>query len=91
MILLKAKVHGDVQGVGFRFESLRKAQELHLAGFARNERDRTVYIEVQGAEENVHQFLHWLEHRGPPAARVTKVEAKFTRELGSYQEFSVKF
>ena len=90
-ILLKAKIHGDVQGVGFRFEAARYARELHLAGFARNERDGTVYVEAQGVRENVESFLHWLEHHGPPLAKVTKVEAKFSRDLESYQEFSVKF
>ena len=90
MILLKAKIHGRVQGVGFRFEALRKAKELGLAGFARNERDKTVYIEAQGARENVEKFLHWLERHGPPFARVTKVEAKFSRDLENYQDFSVK-
>ena len=90
-ILLKAKIHGYVQGVGFRFEAMRKAQELHLVGFARNEGYRTVYVEAQGARENVEKFLHWLEHHGPPLAKITKVEAKFSHDLENYQEFSVKF
>ncbi|MDD5489982.1 MAG: acylphosphatase [Candidatus Moranbacteria bacterium] len=90
-ILLKATIHGYVQGVGFRFEAMQKAQELHLVGYAKNESDRTVYLEAQGARENVEKFLHWLEHHGPPLARVTKVETKFSRELENYQEFSVKY
>ena len=90
-ILLKAKIHGYVQRVGFRFEAMRKAEELHLVGFARNERDKTVYVEAQGARENVEKFLHWLEHHGPPLAKVTKVESKFSHDLESYQRFSVKF
>jgi acylphosphatase len=90
-ILLKAKIHGHVQGVGFRFEAMRKAQELHLSGFARNERDKTVYVEAQGARENVEKFLHWLEHHGPPLAKIIRVETKFSRDLGNYQDFSVKF
>ena len=91
MILLKATIHGEVQGVGFRFQTMKKAQELHLTGFVRNEGYRTVYVEAQGARENVEKFLHWLEHHGPPMAKVTKVEAKFSRDLENYQEFSVKY
>lgn len=85
--LLKAKVHGEVQGVGFRFEAARYARELDLVGFARNERDHTVYIEAQGQNENVDRFLHWLEHHGPLLAKVTRVEAKFSNELEGYQSF----
>ena len=87
MKLLKAKIHGEVQGVGFRFEAALKARELNLVGFARNERDGTVYIEVQGPSENVERFLHWLEHHGPPAAKITRMEAKFSNELENYQSF----
>ncbi|OGI26228.1 MAG: hypothetical protein A3J76_01440 [Candidatus Moranbacteria bacterium RBG_13_45_13] len=86
-ILLKAKIHGHVHGVGFRYEATKKARELHLTGFARNERDGTVYVEAQGARENVDKFLHWLEHHGPPMAKVTRVEAKYSHDLENYQEF----
>lgn len=58
-----------------------------MTGFARNERDKTVYIEAQGARENIERFLHWLEHHGPPMAKVMRVEAKFSNELENYQSF----
>ena len=87
--LLKAKIHGKVQGVGFRFEATRKARELGLVGFVRNEHDKTVYVEAQGPRANVDRFLHWLEHHGPKEALVTKVEHHETFDLEDYGSFRV--
>lgn len=85
--LLKMKIYGDVQGVGFRFESMRKAKELSLSGFARNERDGTVYIEAQGDRENLEKFLHWCKFHGPALAKVEKIDSNFSNELENYQTF----
>jgi acylphosphatase len=85
--LLKIIIHGKVQGVGFRFESMQKARELHLAGFVRNERDGTVYIEAQGDRGDLNKFLHWCEFHGPPLAKISKVDSKFTNESKNYQGF----
>lgn len=87
--LLKVKVHGRVQGVFFRYETSLKARELNLVGFARNEPDGTVYIEAQGKEEKLKELLHWLEHHGPPAARIIKAEAKFSRDLKNFESFKI--
>ena len=91
MKLLKAKIHGRVQGVGFRFEALKKAQELNLVGFIRNERDKTVYVEAQGPSANIDKFLHWLEHHGPKEALVTKVEHHTTYDLEDYGSFKIEY
>lgn len=88
--LLKLKIHGQVQGVFFRAETKRKADELRLAGFVRNEPDGTVYVEAQGEEDNLRKFLHWCE-RGTEAARVEKVEVKFSDDLKSYKGFEVRY
>ena len=43
-------VHGKVQGVGFRYTAKYLALSLGLTGWARNEWDGTVTMEVQGRE-----------------------------------------
>lgn len=88
--ILKLKIHGHVQGVGFRFEAMQKAQEFNIVGFAKNERDHTVYIEAQGERSNLEKFLHWCEHHGPKLSKVTRVEAKYSNELENYRSFRVK-
>ena len=66
------KVAGKVQGVGFRFYTNKKAKELGVNGFVKNMRDGSVYIEVEGEEEKIDEFILWV-HSGPEWARVDKV------------------
>lgn len=80
-------VYGKVQGVGFRFYTHRKAKELDLKGFVQNKPDGSVYIEVEGQQENVEQFIMWC-NEGPSWARVSKVQLQETPEVG-YIDFSI--
>jgi acylphosphatase len=65
-------ISGKVQGVFFRASTMEKAHELGITGFVRNERDGSVYIEAEGSEEQLEQFVAWC-HRGPAHAAVEKV------------------
>jgi len=71
---VRIKVHGRVQGVGFRYYTCRQARELGLEGWVRNERDGSVLVHIQGAEELVQSMHKWLE-RGPSSARVEQLVA----------------
>ena len=66
-------VHGRVQGVGFRFYTLREARRLGLSGWVRNEADGTVTVFYEGTTEQVYLLQTWLE-QGPPSARVQRVD-----------------
>ena len=66
------KVLGKVQGVGFRFYTNKKAKELGLHGFVKNMRDGSVYIEVEGEEGKLDEFIIWVND-GPEWARVDEV------------------
>jgi acylphosphatase len=66
-------VSGRVQGVGFRWAARAKGEELGLAGWVRNLPDERVEAWIEGEEGAVLTMLLWLA-KGPPAARVTKVE-----------------
>ena len=69
------QITGRVQGVGYR-ESLR-AEALHagVSGWVRNRRDGSVEAVLQGPREAVDAVLAWAR-RGPPAARVTQLDAR---------------
>lgn len=69
------RVYGMVQGVFFRASARTHAQALDLCGFARNESNGSVYIEAEGEEENLKQFIEWC-HRGPERASVTLVQTE---------------
>jgi len=67
-------IYGRVQGVGFRAFVHGHAQKLGLDGFVRNRMDGTVEALVVGEEEKIDMLIAHC-HEGPPASRVSKVEA----------------
>jgi len=71
----KVFVKGKVQGVWFRKFTKVRADALKLTGFARNEYDGSVYIEVEGEEEQLAEFIEWL-YRGSPLSKVHSVVAE---------------
>ena len=84
---LDIKIYGFVQGVFFRFSAQEKAQILGINGFARNEPDNTVYIEAEGEEDDLKQFLNWCR-KGPSGAKVDTVESKSSDKIKNYTDFN---
>jgi hydrogenase maturation protein HypF len=68
-------VTGVVQGVGFRPFVHRLATELGLSGLVGND-SASVFIEVEGPEGQVEEFLVRLRTDAPALARVTGVRAE---------------
>jgi acylphosphatase len=66
------KIEGRVQGVGFRYWTMREAQAQNLSGWVRNRRDGSVEALFQGNSENVSTMLR-LCQKGPSFARVTSI------------------
>ncbi len=66
-------VSGRVQGVGFRWHTRARAQELGLVGWVANLPDGRVEAWLEGEPAALEAMLAWLA-KGPPAARVTSVE-----------------
>lgn len=55
--------YGRVQGVGFRYYAVNKANQLGLTGWVRNLPDGTVEMEVQGEESLIDQLIIFLQNR----------------------------
>jgi acylphosphatase len=72
VVAVRGTVEGRVQGVGFRWSTVRQAQRLGVAGWVRNLVDGRVEVLVQGSETEVAAMRRFLE-TGPPASRVTAV------------------
>ena len=87
-IAKKILVSGKVQNVGFRYYTKKKAEELNICGFVKNELDGSVYIEAMGEETELDLFVHWC-NSGPHWARVEKVK---NQEIPLFDEnsFNVK-
>lgn len=80
----RLRIHGVVQGVGFRYSLQHEALRLGLAGWVRNRRDGTVEAVVAGPAAAVEQLLAW-SRQGPPSARVARVEV--AEDFGSFTDF----
>lgn len=68
-------IAGRVQGVGFRWFTHDAALREGLHGWVRNLADRTVEVVVEGDDESVDR-LEIAVRRGPPAARVERVDVE---------------
>ncbi|MCU1416899.1 MAG: acylphosphatase [Schumannella sp.] len=74
-------ISGDVQGVGFRWSAAHEAERLGATGSIRNLPDgRVEAIVDEGAGQN--ELLEWLR-RGPPGARVDRVESDAQADTGN--------
>lgn len=65
---------GRVQHVGFRYQAMLFAQQLGLTGWARNESDGTVTVEIEGAASYIDEFLRVM--REFPWFNITKVRVE---------------
>lgn len=75
--VVRARIHGRVQGVGYRAALCAQAQRLGVRGWVRNRRDGTVEAVLAGTSDAVQRLLAWAE-RGPPAAVVDRIELQDT-------------
>jgi acylphosphatase len=82
------KVIGKVQGVFFRASARDKAEHLGVKGFVRNEEDGSVYIEAEGEEMILKEFIEWCR-QGPPHASVKKVDIQESPPKG-FETFELK-
>jgi acylphosphatase len=82
------KITGKVQGVFFRSETKKRADELELKGWVKNCSDGTVEVFAQGDEAELNELEKWCA-KGPPMAKVDDVK-KELREISDCCEFSIR-
>ena len=85
---LHAIVHGDVQGVGFRYFVQRKAQQLGLSGWVRNNDDGSVELVAEGNRRELEDLKRVVEE-GPRLARVDRVETRWSEATGNLGRFEL--
>jgi hydrogenase maturation protein HypF len=81
-------VRGAVQGVGFRPFIYRLADELHLKGWVNNSA-QGVFVEVEGPQESLDNFLSRIESDKPPRALLQSLEPSFLDPVG-FQNFEIR-
>lgn len=85
---LHGLVHGDVQGVGFRYFLMREAQRLGLRGWVRNRDDGTVEFIAEGTRLDLERLRQAAE-KGPGMARVDRVDAQWSAAAGGLDAFDL--
>lgn len=85
---LRLEIHGAVQGVGFRPFVYRLATELGLVGWVIND-THGVFIEVEGPQLTLADFLARLPAEKPPRAIIHHLEAAWLEPTG-YQRFEIR-
>ncbi len=88
-IRMTAFVHGDVQGVGFRWWTRSRALELGLVGVASNRSDGRVEIIVEGPRRTCEALLAQLRGAGTPGV-VEHVVAQFADARGGFRGFTAR-
>lgn len=73
-VRLTAWVHGQVQGVGFRWWTRARASELGLRGYARNLNDGRVEVVAEGHRNGCLRLLELLRSGGTPGSVDTVVD-----------------
>jgi acylphosphatase len=86
---LHAIVHGHVQGVNFRYYTVRTAQRLGLTGWVANRWNGTVETIAEGPREALDKFQGFLHH-GSPSAIVSQVDAMWETPTGEFERFGVR-
>ncbi len=86
---LKIIVHGRVQGVSFRFRARTMARYLGVKGFVKNLYDGSVYIEAEGGENALGDFVLWCR-KGPDFAQVERIETEEMKVMND-KSFDIRF
>lgn len=78
----RLRVHGRVQGVGFRYFVMQRAREQGVAGWVRNRTDGTVEALVWAEGDTLERLLAAIRE-GPCYGRVDRLEAVVERDPGN--------
>lgn len=86
---VRLRVHGLVQGVFFRASTRAEAERLGLVGWVRNLADGTVEAVADGPRSQLDALVDWCG-RGPPGARVDRVDVEWEDADGTFERFEVR-
>ena len=81
-------IKGKVQGVSFRYFTLKQAQELNIVGWVRNIPNGTVEAVAQGNKINLELFINKLK-QGSSLSRVDDVILNWEHQEKDYENFAI--
>ncbi len=78
-------IFGNVQGVYLRRTLEKEAKRLGVFGFVRNEDDGTVYLEIEGKQEILKNFIDWIKKGAGDGGDYKIIQVETSK--GTYQAF----
>ncbi|MBI2602554.1 MAG: acylphosphatase [Deltaproteobacteria bacterium] len=87
IICKRVLFHGQVQGVGFRYKTLRLSESFQVSGYVKNLPSGAVEVVAQGQEKEVLPFL--AEIHKQMGLFIKKVE-EFSLPSGKFEEFRIE-
>jgi acylphosphatase len=89
-IRVRVVITGRVQGVFFRMETQRAANDFGVSGWVKNRKDGAVEGVFEGEEKRVRSLIDWCRN-GPPMAVVHEVKVKEETHKGEYDRFDITY
>ncbi len=83
------KIHGIVQGVGFRPFIHKLVREYRLCGTIKNT-SSGVELELEGERPELERFVSDIPARAPVLALIERVETEYSPELKHFQDFEIQ-
>ncbi len=83
-------VSGQVQGVYFRENTRKKAEELGISGWVQNMLDGRVEIVAEGNKEKLEELARWAK-QGPAFAKVEEFQTDWQEYKGGLEEFQIRY
>jgi acylphosphatase len=84
----EVRYRGDVQGVGFRYTTVRVARGYEVTGFVRNEPDGSVRLVVEGVPAEIEAFLHDLADM--MSGNIRDVMLQKLPATGEFSDFTIR-
>ena len=83
-------VSGIVQGVGFRYYTIKTANKLAVTGWVQNLPDGSVQIMASGEAKQLERFITIVKKSPSPAGKVTNHTINYL-PYHTFNDFNVKY
>ena len=90
MMCVRVVVSGRVQGVFFRMETKRAADQVGVTGWVRNKQDGRVEAVFQGDDNQIDRMVEWCK-KGPALSRVTRVDVTEEMVSNDFTSFEISY
>jgi acylphosphatase len=87
---LSVRFEGRVQGVGFRFTTVRIAQGFEITGFVRNEPDGDVLVIAEGPQDELQAFFQAIR-RSSLGRNIVNEHMDWRPPTGEFSRFDVQY